>query len=497
MPLHTNILDLISGRTVENDRVEYKKGWNPGAIYRSICAFANDFDDIGGGYIIVGIEEINGRPILPPIGIDEDDIDRIQKEMIGFNNLINPAYYPKLSIEDVQGKKVLVIWALSGQNRPYEVPDEINAKEKRYYYYIRQLGSSVKANKQQREELISISNKIPFDDRPNTNASIDDISFTLLKEHLRQINSRLLDWVDMHSKKEILGQMELLYGPPELQYPRNVALMLFSENPEKFFPYSHVEIVHFPKGADDPEFFEAAPIDGPVPQMIRQTLLYLRTTVLKEKVRKVKGQAETIRVWNYPYEALEEIIANALYHRDYQTREPIEIRIYPNFIVIINYGGPDRSIKTSAFQAGPIFPRRYRNRRLGDFLKELDLTEGKATGIPTIKRALLQNGSPDAVFETDDDRSYFQVTLHTHPDFIVELRDDKGADGGVSGGVNGGVNDLLILIAENPGNRVPFFVEKMNAPARSIERWIKTLKDENRIEFRGVPRTGGYWKTNN
>lgn len=57
MPLPINIKDLISGRIVESDRIEYKKGWNPGSIYRSICAFANNIEDIGGGYIIIGVEE--------------------------------------------------------------------------------------------------------------------------------------------------------------------------------------------------------------------------------------------------------------------------------------------------------------------------------------------------------------------------------------------------------------------------------------------------------
>lgn len=51
-------------------------------------------------------------------------------------------------------------------------------------------------------------------------------------------------------------------------------------------------------------------------------------------------------------------------------------------IKIIEYGGPDRRIKLSEFKNGTVFPRRYRNRRLGDFLKELDLTEGKATPNP-------------------------------------------------------------------------------------------------------------------
>lgn len=49
MRLPINIEELLSGRAVEGDRIEYKIGWNPDAIYRTICAFANDFDETGGG----------------------------------------------------------------------------------------------------------------------------------------------------------------------------------------------------------------------------------------------------------------------------------------------------------------------------------------------------------------------------------------------------------------------------------------------------------------
>lgn len=171
MALPINVLDLINRRTVESERIEYEKGWNPGPIYRSICAFASDFDDIGGGYIIVGIEEENGRPILPPAGLSEKDLDGIQKEMMQMNNLINPANHPKISIEEIDGKMILVIWVFAGVNRPYEVPDEIKAKDKKYNYYIRYGSSSVRVNKSQKEELIALSGKTPFDDRPNTQVS--------------------------------------------------------------------------------------------------------------------------------------------------------------------------------------------------------------------------------------------------------------------------------------------------------------------------------------
>ena len=75
MRLPINIEELFGGRAVEGERIEYKMGWNPDAIYRTICAFANDFDETGGGYIIVGVKEENGRAIRPVIGIDPDKIE--------------------------------------------------------------------------------------------------------------------------------------------------------------------------------------------------------------------------------------------------------------------------------------------------------------------------------------------------------------------------------------------------------------------------------------
>ena len=82
MPLPINVSDLIDRRIVENARVEYKSGWNPEPVLHSICAFANDMDNWGGGYIIIGIEEENGRPKLPAKGLDKDSVDSINKDWL-------------------------------------------------------------------------------------------------------------------------------------------------------------------------------------------------------------------------------------------------------------------------------------------------------------------------------------------------------------------------------------------------------------------------------
>ncbi|MDR6198080.1 RNA-binding domain-containing protein [Siphonobacter sp. SORGH_AS_0500] len=417
MSLPIDFESLINHTSVESDRVEFKEGWNPNAIYRSICAFANDFDNLGGGYIIVGIEEKDGIAQRPVKGLPLEQLDKIQREMIGFNQLIRPEYYPRLFIEDVDQKKLLVIWIPGSSNRPHQVPEVITDKQKTFHYYIRKYANSVKASLPEQQELISLANQVPFDDRPNTQASLEDISLFWIREYLQQTNSRLLDNLEQTAKRDLLQQMALLSGPLEQEFPRNVSLMLFSERPDRFFPYTYIEVVRYTQGPADRDFTETR-FTGPVHHQIRQLTDYLISQVLLEKVIKLESQAESIRVFNYPLIALQEAIANCIFHRDYQVREPIKVFIHPDKIILFNSGGPDRSVKLDDLRLGHPRPKRYRNRRLGDFLKALRLTEGHATGIALIMKTLKQNGSPVAEFDIDDERTYFEVTFPIHPEFV-------------------------------------------------------------------------------
>ena len=69
----------------------------------------------------------------------------------------------------------------------------------------------------------------------------------------------------------------------------------------------------------------------------------------------------------------------------------------------------------TALSRRPSRGRLYRNRRIGEFLKELDLAEGRATGIPKILKGMAANGSPAPVFESDDERVSFLIRLPVHP----------------------------------------------------------------------------------
>ena len=223
--------------------------------------------------------------------------------------------------------------------------------------------------------------------------------------------------------EDVLEQMDLLEAVPEGWRIKNVAAMMFSERLDRFFRQAQIEIVLFREGREkNPNnLIEVEPIRGSVPQMIEKTLSYLNTNIIKKQIIKPKDRAQSITFFNYPYQALEEAVVNSLYHRDWTIREPVEITIEPERISILSFSGPNHTIPMEAVHKGiSLRSRRYRNRRLGEFLKELELTEGRATGIPTIQDELQAIGSPAAKIATDEERTYFLIDIPCHPDFIKE-----------------------------------------------------------------------------
>lgn len=509
MALPINIDNLLNKRKIEGDRIEFKKGWNPTDIYHSICAFANDFDNLGGGYILVGIEQQdNGLAKRPVKGIKIEEVDHILKQMVGFNNMFDPYFLPRTSIEEVDGKPVLVIWAPSGVNRPYAIPADVLAKVKKMKYYIRSGSSSIEAKGVALDELRDMANRVPFDERPNPEITLSDISMVLLRDYLSTIGSKLETSLFSQPLVDTLEQMELMTGPTENRMIKNVTAMMFCEHPEKFFPYTQVEIVIFPEGKKkSPQNFTEKTLKGSVPQIIKQTMDYLNTNVLYETVRKVSGQQEAIRFWNYPYEALEEAVVNSLYHRAYLQHEPVEITIEPDGISILNCPGPDRSIPMSAIEKGDILKsRRYRNRRLGDFLKDLDLTEGRSTGVPTIQEKLAANGSPRATFETTEERLSFLIHIPPHPECLNKLimksstgratekntvSSEKNATGSEKSSEI--ISAIIAGIRQNPKVSAAEIAMQIGISSRAVEKRIKALRENGMIRRVG-PDKGGHWE---
>ena len=418
--LPININDLLHGKSVEWERLEFKVGWNPLDIIQTICAFANDFHNLGGGYLVIGVAEQNGRPVLPPIGISEETIDAIQKEMLNLgHSALQPAYHPVMIPYTLADRTIVVIWAPGGQTRPYKAKLGLGKENKEFGYFIRKGSSTVRARGADEIELLSLAATIPFDDRLNQQAQVSDLDQTLMVDFLRDVGSTLAVNAATMPLLDLGRQMHVIGGPAEAPFPLNVGLLFFNREPHRFFPVTQIDVVWFPDGPGGDKFTEKV-FQGPIPRIVREVLDYIRRNYLSETVIKQRDRAEATRVTNFPYEAIEEAVVNAVYHRSYEIREPVEIRITPIDLVVLSFPGPDRSIRMDQLRIGRAVTRRYRNRRIGEFLKELDLTEGRATGIPKILNAMQKNGSPPPEFESDDDRSYFLVRLPVHPETRTE-----------------------------------------------------------------------------
>lgn len=423
MAIPINIEELINQRVVESTRIEFKSDWNPNPIIHSICAFANDIDNVGGGYIVVGVEEENGSPIFPIKGIEQDKIDTILKELIGYCHCIEPLYNPIVEPVLFQGAYIIVIWVPGGHGRPYKASKDVFSDKANKLYYIRKFSSTIVASTDEEKQLFYVSSNIPFDDRPNLAADISDLDIGLMRQHLKEIGSSLYEFSLKSDALKIAKDMQLVSGPPENLKPLNVGILMFSEQPEKYFRYARIEIVDIP----DPTGTNMTEkvFTGPIQRQLKDALSYIKNYILKEAIIKQSQKAEAVKIANYPYAAVEELLSNAVYHRSYQVNEPITVRITPNDITIISFPGFDSSISDKNIAEYNITSPIYRNRRIGDFLKELHLIEGRNTGYPTILASLKDNGSHLPILKMDDNRNYLSVTLPIHPYFSSKKESDS------------------------------------------------------------------------
>ena len=429
--LPINLDHLLHFQGVESARIEFKASWDEkttGAqVIRTICAFANDFQNLNGGYIVIGVAESNGAAVLPPKGLSPAELEQAQQWIRGRCNVIDPIYQPVLSPETIAGVHLLVIWAPGSQTRPHQAP-ESQEKGAARKFFIRLGSETVDADSKAelKTQLIQLTARVPFDDRRALQASVHDIRETKVREFLHDVGSGLVDEQDTRTLYRNLRIAEPVNGHDA---PRNIGLLLFSQNPEQWFAGARIEVVQFSGDPAGNVLEEKVFAQRPVHEQVRECLAYLENLSVR-LIQKIPGRTQAAHWVSYPSLALREALVNAVYHRSYDGEpEPTKIYLYPDRMEIISYPGPAPGIEQPHLDGlAPLPPVPARNRRIGEFLKELKLAEARGTGIPKVRRAMQQNGSPAPRFDFDASRSYFRVTLPAHPEYqsILALQDVAG-----------------------------------------------------------------------
>ena len=422
--LSVNIEDLLYCRGVESARVEFKASWDENVtghqIIKTICAFANDFQNLNGGYIVVGVADRDGCALLPPKGLSEGILDGMQKWIRGNCRRIDPEYQPVMSPETVDGKRILVLWVPGSDVRPHRAP---SGKKGEFKYFVRIGSETVDAESNGLlGQLLQMTARVPFDDRRALSATVEDLRESKVREFLRDVRSGLLEETNT---RQLYRKMRIAEPVNDHDVPRNIGLLMFAENADQWFSGARIEVVQFAADAEG-NVIEERLFTGGIHEQLRRALEYLEG-ISGTYTEKQPG-AFLAKGWaSWPIPALREALVNAVYHRGYDgIPEPVKVYLYPDRVEIISYPGPVPGIEQRHLtQQKPMPPAPARNRRIGEFLKELRLAEGRSTGIPKIYRAMRENGSGDPVFDFDEGRTWFRVTLPAHPEYVAisALRD--------------------------------------------------------------------------
>lgn len=207
---------LLEGRKVEQSRIEYKEGFNPSDIIHTICAYANDIAGVDGGYLVIGVKAENGIPVLPPLGLQNEQLDDIQLKIFQYCNKIEPRYIPKIDVVEYEGVYLICLKCAAGDAGPYQAPVDVYSKKeagkeqkRTMKYWIRPASLTTEAKQSELAGLFEKFTSIPFVDRINSRASMEHIRRGYLEDFIRESNSSLIEELNVRTLEDLLISEEV------------------------------------------------------------------------------------------------------------------------------------------------------------------------------------------------------------------------------------------------------------------------------------------------
>lgn len=452
----------------EGKRLEFKRDCSsPENIMKTLVAFANT----AGGIMLIGVEDdhtvvgVSGKPL--------DEEERLSN-MIA--DSIAPSLIPNIELIPCNDLTLLAVEVFPSQLRPHY----LKQKGEQQGVFVRLGSTNRQADLPLIEELKRTVTGQGFDELPLPEATVADIDFQALTKAFETI--RNLAENDME-------KLRLLTRIQNQRVPTVGGMLLFGKRRDHFFPDAWIQCGRF-MGTEKIDIFDHIDINVPLPKAVDEIMLFLKKHAMRS------ADFSEIRrkdIWSIPLTILREAIINAIVHADYSQRgAPIRIVFLDNRIEIENPGILLPGLTVEDMKQGM---SKIRNHVIARVFRELDLIEQWGTGIRRIFKDAAEQGLPEP--EITEIGMRIRMTIYLgKPHKITTTSDSKTTSkvsGGVSGGVNGGVNELFEFIQSNPGGKTTDFKTALQQSQRTIERWLKRLKDDGKVEFRGAPKTGGYF----
>lgn len=383
----------------EDDTTEFKLSIEKEKVGRSICAFANDYNNSDLGYLIIGV---NDKTRLIE-GIEIHNWDETQKLIANICNSISPPVIPQLNrIEIESGETVLLIKVNRSMIRPHRFKGKC---------FIRVFSTTRVAELEEENKLKtrSTASYLTFDALPNTHATLDDLDDENILNHYKMTRRGDLLYVDdkLNISDILKKGFELCCDIDDVCYPTNSAILMFGKNPQKFFPNGYINAIRWEGTSVGGRMFDRLEIKGTLDSMLSTALSFIKRFMATESKIEPSTMLR-VDLKEYPEIALREAIANAIIHRDYQdiNAPSIDLYMFDDRIEISNFGGLPGGLIVSDLGTG----KRYlRNPTIATFMYEKRWIEKAGTGIIRIFQEMNRNESPDPKFEADD--KYLKIIL--------------------------------------------------------------------------------------
>ncbi len=459
--LHSMLEQVLANRC-ELQHVELKKAGKgtPEKLYDTLSSFSNQY---GGGIIIFGIDEKNGYAVS---GVyDPQDLQaRVTQQALQMEPVVRPIF----TVTEYNGK--CVVSAEISEADTNDKPCFYKAAGRLRGSYIRVGDSDEPMTEYEVYSYESYKKKIRDELRLVDRATLEDFNAETLEEYFLKIRREKVN-LSKHSTDKILA----LQGMTSDGKPTVAGLLVLGDYPQAFFPQMSITAmavdgtVFGELGASGERFIDNKRIEGTIPQMLEESMAFVRRNIRTATVISQNGVREDKT--EYPLKAVREVILNSLIHRDYSVHtedSPIRIVLYKDRLEVENPGGLYGRL--SIDDLGKM-PADTRNPFLAGNLELMINTENRFSGIPTIIQEMRKAGLRPPVFESR--RGNFKVILYNARHVDDEASVDAAAE------LNLTVEEKIKAFCDTPKSKEEI-AEYLNVASSYyiVTRYLKPMMQE-------------------
>lgn len=426
----------------EGQKTEFKISFQKEVI-ETVVAFAN----AKGGKIFIGMTdsaEIVGTTI---------NTESIQN----YINTIKQDTQPNIIVDidelTIEGKTILVIDVCEQPIKPI-------AYKNRYFKRIKNSNHLMSLNEIANEHLKTVNES--WDYQIDTRHDFDDISIDKA--------IKLIDKIERHQEKKfnddifsILRKYELIKND-ELTFG---AYLLFVDT------ISSLTGMQIGRFKTDTLIIDNLSLNTDLMTEVEESMTFIRKNLMVEYI--ITGEPQRIERYDYPIEAIREIVTNMIVHRDYRDSGDSIIKIFDDRITFFNPGKLYDDLTIEKLQSGQ-YSSRCRNTAIAKMFKEVGSIEKYGSGIARIKQECKKHGILEPTFE--EFQHGFKVTLYNRTTQEIKTSTRE---------------KICQLISNNNQITRIELAQKIGVSENAIKQQLAKLKKEGLLQRIGSTKSG-HWE---